>query len=55
MSGLAKMTLPVLKDWLAKLHITTQHVKILPDQVILDVKGEILQEQVLALHGCRVG
>ena len=41
MSGLPKMTLPDLKKWLAKLHITTQHVKILPDQVILDVKGEI--------------
>ena len=40
---------------MAKLHITTQHVKILPDQVILDVKGEIPQQQILALHGCRVG
>ena len=40
---------------MAKLHITTQHVKILPDQVVLDVKGEIPQQQISALHGCQVG
>jgi hypothetical protein len=55
LSGLPKMTMPVLKDWLAKLHIIPQHVKILPDQVILDVKGEYPQQQILALQGCRVG
>ena len=36
-------------------HITPQHVKILPDLVLVDVKGEMQQLQVLSLHGCRYG
>ena len=54
-TGLSKMTVPELKHWLAVQHITPQHVKLLPDQDLVDVKGEMQQLQVLSLHGCRHG
>ena len=49
--GLAKLSETSLRHWLSDLHITVQQVKILDDEMVVDVKGEYQSLKLMALNG----
>ena len=53
--GLAKMSEASLRNWLSDLHIVVQQVKILDDEIVVDVKGEYQSLKLMALNGCALG
>ena len=53
--GLAKLSEISLRNWLSDLHISVQQVKILDDEMVVDVKGEYQSLKLMALNGCAVG